>query len=112
MNANTRRTATAIRFDSDLHDQLVVAAEARGVSVNFLVNAAIRHALPLMVPPEQVRWFAEPAFTNPPPRPPHSRACGIAPHEHGTGCHSNCPTCGGRAYPQVPSATKAPHDPH
>ena len=26
---------------------------------------------------------------------PHSRACGIIPHEHGTGCHSNCPTCGG-----------------
>ena len=26
---------------------------------------------------------------------PHSRACGIIPHDHGTGCHSNCPTCGG-----------------
>lgn len=27
---------------------------------------------------------------------PHSRACGVTPHEHGTGCHANCPTCGGR----------------
>lgn len=27
---------------------------------------------------------------------PHSRACGLHPHLHGTMCHSNCPTCGGR----------------
>lgn len=26
---------------------------------------------------------------------PHSRACGITPHEHGPACHTNCPTCGG-----------------
>ena len=64
MSANTRRTATAIRFEPEIHDQLVVAAEARGVSVNFLVNAALRHALPLMVPPDQVRWFADEAITN------------------------------------------------
>jgi hypothetical protein len=30
-------------------------------------------------------------------RRPHSRACGIVSHEHGADCHSNCPTCGGRA---------------
>ena len=28
---------------------------------------------------------------------PHSRACGIGDHEHGTGCSTNCPTCRGRA---------------
>lgn len=28
---------------------------------------------------------------------PHSRACGIRKHEHGSECHSNCPTCGGRS---------------
>jgi hypothetical protein len=27
----------------------------------------------------------------------HSRACGIVPHGHGSACHKNCPTCGGRA---------------
>lgn len=27
---------------------------------------------------------------------PHSRACGIDPHVHGTFCHTNCPSCGGR----------------
>lgn len=27
---------------------------------------------------------------------PHSRACGVGKHEHGTWCHSNCPTCGGK----------------
>ena len=25
---------------------------------------------------------------------PHSRACGIAMHEHGPQCNPNCPTCG------------------
>ena len=28
-------------------------------------------------------------------RRPHSRACGIRKHDHGSECHSNCPTCGG-----------------
>lgn len=28
---------------------------------------------------------------------PHSRACGITPHEHGLWCSDNCPTCHGRA---------------
>lgn len=27
---------------------------------------------------------------------PHSRACGVHPHQHGTACHPNCPTCGGQ----------------
>lgn len=29
---------------------------------------------------------------------PHSRACGIRPHPHGSECHSNCPTCGGSVF--------------
>ncbi len=24
---------------------------------------------------------------------PHSRACGWRKHDHGSACHSNCPTC-------------------
>jgi len=28
---------------------------------------------------------------------PHSRACGWREHDHGSACHSNCPTCHGRA---------------
>ena|SRR6478735_9709535 len=27
---------------------------------------------------------------------PHSRACGWRKHDHGTDCHTNCPTCGGK----------------
>lgn len=27
---------------------------------------------------------------------PHSRACGWRAHPHGSACHANCPTCGGR----------------
>lgn len=26
---------------------------------------------------------------------PHSRACGVLKHNHGTSCNANCPTCGG-----------------
>lgn len=37
---------------------------------------------------------------------PHSRACGITPHEHGTWCHSNCPTCHG-GNPDVPQTSEA-----
>ena len=29
---------------------------------------------------------------------PHSRACSRCQHEHGTACHSNCLTCGGRPW--------------
>jgi hypothetical protein len=28
---------------------------------------------------------------------PHSRACGIHQHPHGTMCSNNCPTCGGKS---------------
>lgn len=39
-----------------------------------------------------------------PERPlPHSRACGIHPHPHGSACHANCPTCHGHSpAPSVP----------
>lgn len=32
---------------------------------------------------------------------PHSRACGIVRHEHGTACSDNCPTCQGRPMPKA-----------
>lgn len=31
---------------------------------------------------------------------PHSRACGIIQHDHGTRCSPNCPTCGGTVSPE------------
>lgn len=31
---------------------------------------------------------------------PHSRACGISQHDHGTACHFTCPTCEGREVPK------------
>lgn len=46
------RTATAIRFPEDLHEELAAAAEARGVSINRIVVEAVRHALPLLRPVE------------------------------------------------------------
>lgn len=41
---------------------------------------------------------------------PHSRACGIVPHDHGPRCHANCPTCHGREFPQ-PIQVGQPGDP-
>lgn len=47
------RTATAIRFPEELHDQLVRAAEERELSVNFLVVQAVRDYLPRLIPAEE-----------------------------------------------------------
>jgi len=38
--------------------------------------------------------ITEQAFHTPDHKP-HSRACGVIRHEHGSACHSNCPTCSG-----------------
>lgn len=49
------RTSTAIRFPPDLHDALAEAAEERGLSVNFLVVAAVRDFLPRLIPADEWR---------------------------------------------------------
>jgi hypothetical protein len=38
--------------------------------------------------------ITEPAEPQTAHEQPHSRACGIQRHEHGTACHSSCPSCG------------------
>ena len=45
-----QRTATAIRFPEDLHEQLRVAAEERDLSVNYLVVKAVEQFLPRLIP--------------------------------------------------------------
>jgi len=41
--------------------------------------------------------------STPTPEPgPHSRACGWRPHDHGSACSTNCPTCHGRPAPSTP----------
>jgi hypothetical protein len=47
----TKRTTTAIRFNPELHAELVAAAEARQMSLNALVNALCDHGLDLLAPP-------------------------------------------------------------
>lgn len=42
---------------------------------------------------------------------PHSRACGIIPHDHGWGCHGNCPTCHGKDAPAPQMVCFDPDDP-
>lgn len=50
------RTATAIRFPPELHEQLRVAAEEREVSINFLVIRALEEFLPKLLPLNEIRW--------------------------------------------------------
>jgi predicted HicB family RNase H-like nuclease len=50
-----RRTATAIRFPEQLHDDLVRAAEERDMSVNYLVVKAVQEFLPKLVPANELR---------------------------------------------------------
>lgn len=49
-----QRTATAIRFPDDLHEQLVRAAEDRDLSVNYLVVKAVQDYLPRLIPAEEL----------------------------------------------------------
>ena len=44
------RTATAIRFPEELHEQLRVAAEERDLSINYLVVKAVEQFLPRLIP--------------------------------------------------------------
>jgi predicted transcriptional regulator len=47
------RTATAIRFPDELHDELVRAAEERDLSINYLVVRAVEDYLPRLIPADE-----------------------------------------------------------
>ncbi len=49
-----QRTATAIRFPDELHDQLVRAADERDLSINYLVVKAVADFLPRLIPAEEL----------------------------------------------------------
>lgn len=49
------RTSTAIRFPAELHEELVKAAEERGLSVNRIVVEAVKEFLPRLIPVEEWR---------------------------------------------------------
>lgn len=49
-----QRTATAIRFPEEIHDQLVRAAEERDLSVNYLVVKAVQDFLPRLIPADEL----------------------------------------------------------
>lgn len=48
------RTATAIRFQAEIHEQLVVYSDALGVPINWLVNQAVREYIAGLAPPDEV----------------------------------------------------------
>jgi predicted HicB family RNase H-like nuclease len=49
------RTTTAIRFPSDLHESLRIAAEDRDLSINFLVVKAVEEFLERLIPASELR---------------------------------------------------------
>jgi predicted HicB family RNase H-like nuclease len=52
--ASKQRTATAIRFPDELHDQLKAAAEERDLSINYLVVKAVEQFLPRLIPANEL----------------------------------------------------------
>lgn len=50
------RTTTAIRFSPELHELLAAEAEARDVSMNWLVNKAVEDYLARLIPADEMRW--------------------------------------------------------
>jgi hypothetical protein len=53
------RTTTAIRFPSDIHDQLRAAADERGMSINSLVVHLVEYGLPRLLPAGPSSLFVE-----------------------------------------------------
>lgn len=45
-----QRVNTAIRIHPDIYEKLKAEAEAREVSINYLVNAALKDFLPRLIP--------------------------------------------------------------
>jgi hypothetical protein len=85
-----------------------LARVAGAVALLHSEEPVSRSALSDLLAPALEGLTAALAVEEPPPPPPdenpfgldmrvHSRACGIVPHGHGSACHRNCPTCGGRA---------------
>lgn len=50
-----RRTNTSVRLDPELHAALKQAAKERELSVNVLVNLAVKELLPRLIPIEELR---------------------------------------------------------
>jgi hypothetical protein len=85
----------AVAFVRDAEDDLKKARSAFNRADVALANA--RNDL-IKVAPELIAGYVpNKSNLDEPVDGPHSRACGITLHEHGTACHNNCPTCHGRA---------------
>lgn len=51
----TERSATAIRFPAELHEQLRTAADERHLSINYLVVKAVEDFLDRLIPADELR---------------------------------------------------------
>lgn len=50
------RASVTVRLPAELHETLKEAAQDRGVSVTWLVNAAIKDYLERLLPADEIRW--------------------------------------------------------
>lgn len=82
-------TQLVIRIDKAMYDELARLAEANDRPVAYMARQAIRRHLD-----DLAALDTDPDNAD---RRPHSRACGIAAHDHGPACSTNCPTCHGKA---------------
>lgn len=55
------RTTTAVRFTPEIHTRLADEAEAREVSMNWLVNRAVVFYLDRLLPADEIQWTHEPS---------------------------------------------------
>lgn len=54
-----KRLSTAIRFDPETHARLTAAARERDLSINWLVERAVRHYLDRLVPVDEMVLIRE-----------------------------------------------------
>lgn len=52
---STALSATAIRFPTEMHEQLRVAAEDRHLSINYLVVKAVEDFLDRLIPADEIK---------------------------------------------------------
>ena len=53
---DTTKKSISVRFDEDLYDRVLKAAEERDVSANLLVNKAVEYYLERLIPFDQIIW--------------------------------------------------------
>lgn len=88
--------------EPDRTTQIYQLSEAAAAAARHVADAAVSLSKAMAIATEALHTLrarqevaASPSAGQLSDTRPHSRACGIIPHEHGRQCHRNCPTCHG-----------------